>query len=125
MRQKRTRFKIFVEPAGLKDIPVLRLFMNYMYTCVAHFMNPAAFSDKGLDQCWNWDSETKSTCKAQGLLHALKSTQNVVAFFVAENGLEIIKPLTVKLQKRDQDVVEAYCIIDDTISRLKMLRETI
>ena len=26
---------------------------------------------------------------------------------VAKNGLEIIKPLTVKLQKRDQDIVEA------------------
>ena len=35
-RQKRTRLKVFVEPAGLKDIPVLRLFMNYMYTYVAH-----------------------------------------------------------------------------------------
>ena len=54
-------------------------------------MNPAAFPDKGLDQCWNWDSETKG--KVQGLVHALKSTQNAVAFLVAKNSLEIIKLL--------------------------------
>ena len=47
---------------------------------------PAAFPDKGLDQCWNW-----ARAKAQGLLNALKSTQNVVAFLVAQNSLEIIK----------------------------------
>ena len=38
----------------------------YVHVCCTFeaIMNPAAFPDKGLDDCWNWDSETKS--KAQG-----------------------------------------------------------
>ena len=51
-----------------------------------------------LERTWPWDAEIK--VRAQGLLHSLKSSQNIVAFIVAKNVLEFLKPLAVKLQKK-------------------------
>lgn len=81
------------------------------------------YPDKNLDQNWDWDC--KSKVKAQGLLHSSKSTPNVVAFLVAKNALEFIRPIAVKLQKKDQDIVAASNMIDETIANIKDLRENI
>ena len=46
-----------------------------------------------------WDREM--WVKAQGLLSVMKSLSFLVAFITVKNVLEIMQPLTVKLQKRD------------------------
>ena len=48
-----------------------------------------------------------------------------MAFLVAKNALELIRPIAVKLQKKDQDIVAASNVIDETISNIKDLRENI
>ena len=60
-----------------------------------------------------WD-RAKRGVKAQGLLSVMKSSSFLVAFITVKNGLEIIKTLTVKLQKRDIDIVSAFGLIDNT-----------
>lgn len=47
------------------------------------------------DGTWEWDSEGK--VKAQGLSQVLKSSQNIMAFLIAKNVLEKVKPIAVKL----------------------------
>ena len=69
----------------------------YICCCLEAIINPSAYPHKNLDQNWDWDSDSK--VKAQGLLHSLKSTQNIVAFLVAKNALELIRPIAVKQQK--------------------------
>ena len=55
---------------------------------------------------WNWDSKTR--VKAQGLKASLSSFQNVAVFLITKNVLDEAESLSAKLQKRDQDVYEAY-----------------
>ena len=76
-----------------------------------------------MDQNWDWDSESK--VKAQGVLHSLISTQNIVEFLVAKNALQLIRPIAGKLQKKDRDIVAASNMIDKTISNINDLREYI
>ena len=63
--------------------------------------------------------------KAQGLLHSLKSGQQIISFLVAKNSLELVKPLATKLQKKDQDILQAYNTIDTTVDNVKELRKNI
>ena len=87
-------------------------------------MDPSAHSELDLnDGTWEWDSETK--IKAQGLLQVLKSSQNLLTFLIAKNVLEKVKPIAVKLQKRDIDVMEAYNMIDYSVSDIKDLRNNV
>ena len=55
----------------------------------------------------------------------MKSAQHIIAFLVAKNGLEQVKPIAAKLQKKDQDIVHAYNMIDSTIDNVKELRKNI
>lgn len=48
-----------------------------------------------------------------------------MAFFIAKNVLDLIKPLAVKLQKRDLDILSAVMLIDTCISSVKDLRKDI
>lgn len=70
-----------------------------------------------IDTNWEWDTETGA--KAQGLLHALKDPRILVAFIVTKNVLEIIKPIAIKLQKKDEDIVYAYNLIHSVINDIK------
>ena len=84
-------------------------------------MDPSAHSELDLnDGTWEWDSETK--IKAQGLLQV---SQNILTFLIAKNVLEKVKPIAVKLQKRDIDVMEAYSMIDYSVSDIKDLRNNV
>ena len=58
------------------------------------------------DGSWNWDADTK--VKAQGLKAALSSFQTIAVFIITKNVLDEGKTLAAKLQKRDQDIYEAY-----------------
>ena len=72
---------------------------------------------------WNWDSDTR--VKAQGLKASLSSFQTLAVFLITKNVLDEVKSLAAKLQKRDQDIYEAYKMVDTVIDRVKAIRSTI
>ena len=51
--------------------------------------------------------------KAEGLKAALSFFQTIVVFMTTKSVLDDVRPLTVKLQRRDQDVAKAYKLIDE------------
>ena len=64
--------------------------------------------------------------KAQGLKASLLSFQTVVAVFITtKNILDEVKSLAPKLQKRDQDIFEAYMMVDEVIGNIKSARRNI
>ena len=56
---------------------------------------------------------------------ATKSFELNLAFSLVFNGLEPLKPLVTKLQKRNQDNYKAYQMIDNVISELKGFIDTV
>ena len=68
----------------------------------------------------NWDSNTVVT--ANGLLKVYSSFGFIYSFIVTMNCMSIIKPVSVKLQYRTNDIVYAYSKIKDLISELKTIR---
>ena len=66
---------------------------------------------------WYWNQESQS--KAQGLFSSCRRFNSLVAFAVLFNGLEPLKPLVTKLQKKNQDTYHACHKIDKVISDLK------
>ena len=83
-------------------------------------ITPQHFADVYDGANWQWDRDTKIL--AQGLLTSVESTDFVVSFVVAKAALDPIKPLAAKLQKRDLDIYNAYCMIDDCIMELNYIR---
>ena len=63
--------------------------------------------------------------KAHGLYAACSSFTHIVAFSVLFNGLEPLKPLVVKLQKRNQDIFKGYYMIDTIVSDLMDYRRNV
>ena len=72
---------------------------------------------------WSWDSETKS--KAQGLYSLCSSFAHIVSFISTMNKMEPLRPLVKKLQGRNQDIFQAYHMIDSVIEDLSMKRANI
>ena len=72
---------------------------------------------------WNLDKDTIT--KAQGLKASLLSFQTVVVFAATKNILDEVKALASKLQKRDQDIFEAYMMADEVIGNIKSVRKNI
>ena len=72
---------------------------------------------------WIWDKETVS--KAPGLFAACRRFDHLVAFAVLYNGWEPLKSLVTKLQKRNQDIYEAYQMIDQVIDDLGETKDNI
>ena len=72
---------------------------------------------------WSWDKETAS--KAQGLFAVCRRYRcdRLVAFTVLYNGLEPLKPLLTKLQKRNQDIYQGYQMIDQVINDLRETKD--
>ena len=52
-----------------------------------------------INEKWYWDQESQS--KGQGLFSSCRRFDHFVAFVVLFNGLEPLKPLVTKLQKRN------------------------
>ena len=72
---------------------------------------------------WNWDKDTIT--KAQGLKASFLSFQTVVVFITTKNILDEVKALASKLQKRDQDIFEAYMMVDEVIGNIKSASKNI
>ncbi len=99
-----------------------------MYVCFVTFLDaivaPSDYQNLlEKDETWNWDKETKA--KAQGLKSCLSSFQSIAVFITAKNILDEVKPLASKFQKRDQDVVEAYKMVDSCIQNVRNTRDNI
>ena len=75
------------------------------------------------DGSWNWDTDTR--VKAQGLKAALSSFQNIAVFVITKSVLDEAKSLSAKLQKRDQDVYEAFKMVSVVVEKLKSIRTNI
>ena len=81
----------------------------FVCCCCEAIVYPEVYIENNVSADWDWDANTK--VKAQGLLHSLKSGQQIVSFVVAKNSLELVKPLATKLQKKDQNILQAYNMI--------------
>ena len=95
----------------------------FVCCCCEAIVYPEVYIENNVSADWDWDANTK--VKAQGLLHSLKSGQQIFSFLVAKNSLELVKPLATKLQKKDQDILQAYNMIDTTVDNVKELRKNI
>ena len=65
----------------------------------------------------NWD--TKMIVSANGLLKMYLSFPFIVSFIVTMNLMSIIKPVSIKLQKRCTDIVKAYTNVKDVLNEFR------
>ena len=94
--------------------------VTFLDAIISPYEYPALISP---DKSWDWDRDT--TVRAQGLKAALTSFQTLSVFVITKNVLDEAKVLASKLQKRDQDIYEAYRMIDKVIDSVKTTRFTI
>ena len=69
---------------------------------------------------WSWDTDT--LVKARGFLHQLLSFEFVVAFNITMRILSSLRSLTVKLQKKSNDVLAAYELVSNVQLDLALLK---
>ncbi len=72
---------------------------------------------------WNWNNDTKT--KAQGLKNSLTSFQTIATFIITKNVLDEVKSIASKLQKCEQDVYEAYTMVNNVIENIDTSRKNI
>ena len=65
----------------------------------------------------NWN--TKTIVSANGLLKMYHSFPFIVSFNVTMNSMSIIKPISIKLQKRCTDIVKAYMDVKDVLNEFR------
>ena len=65
---------------------------------------------------WNCNRETIQ--KANGCYHTCCSFQFGVSLIVAMKTLAVIKPVSIKLQKKSNDIVKAYNMIAEMEKRI-------
>ena len=70
----------------------------------------------------NWG--TKTIVSANGLLKMYFSFLLIVSFIVTMNSMSIIKPISIKLQKRCTDIVKAYMDVKDVLNELRAIRQS-
>ena len=104
-----------------------------MYECLCVSLEAITFPDRHPDllrvnpddpesEEWNWQRDRDTVIQAQGLFANIQKSEFIMAFIVVKNCLQLIKGITVKLQKRDVDVISAYNMIDDTKQKIVDLR---
>ena len=85
-------------------------------------MSPCEYPQLSCDDgSWNWDTETR--VQAQGLKAALSLFQNLAVFVITKNVLDEEKSLSAKLQKRDQDIYQAFRMVSNVMERVKSISE--
>ena len=72
---------------------------------------------------WNWDSET--TSRAQGFLHSITSSSFLVASSIVMYILSQLRVVTVKLQGRCTDIMNAYYLVSDVTLQFCLPRSDI
>nr|XP_054770920.1 52 kDa repressor of the inhibitor of the protein kinase-like [Lytechinus pictus] len=114
-------------------LETLVLLYKYIVTCLHSMVTPGLYpllttapEESGEDENyedWNWDRET--LVKAEGLRCSLTSGTHISALVVLKNGLQSVKALSVKLQKRDSDIFKAYGHIDFVTKEIQSMRVNI
>ena len=96
----------------------LEVFLE-LYESVVMFLDSIVSANELLSTAgkWDWDRETR--VRAQGLKASLQSFQT---FIITKNVLDEVRPLASKFQKRDQDIFEAYGMVDSVIDSLENIR---
>lgn len=89
-----------------------------LHMCLQAMVDPHLHDDLGTD--WSWDGETIT--KANGFLFQLQSSSFLVSFQVLVQVLQILRELTIKLQMKAVDVVQAYRMVKKVVSTLKSMR---
>ena len=93
---------------------------EYIFTTVHAMLEPDEYPQVaeagGNKEAWSWDTSTK--IKAGGLKQSLQSGSHILALVVLVNGLDAVKGLAAKLQKRDMDVVAAYNHTDAAVNEV-------
>jgi hypothetical protein len=114
----------WTKPISRFDLRRQSLYMRMMLKPLEALLDPSSFEEVYDNEenggVWDWDRESRA--RAQGMLAALKSSENIVSLIVAKNALEVLRPITVKLQKQDQDLYQAYNLIDGATERLTEIR---
>ena len=85
--------------------------------------NERLFAGQYGDAAWSWDIDTKN--KASGLANAISSFSFIITLLTAMECLSVLKPLSVKLRKRDLDVYEAYTHSNKVTDDLQDIRDNI
>ena len=86
---------------------------------IDHESHPHVYSSLS----FTWDRETKTKAQQpQGLLANLKTFGFIFTFLITKDSLGTLKPIAAKFQKKDQDVFQAYSMIDDTIKAVGRVR---
>ena len=67
--------------------------------------------------------DRESKIKASGFRHQMESSEFVIALVVASKVLACIKPLSVKLQKRSQDILQAYAMVGDVKRQIQSYQD--
>ena len=94
---------------------------KFVIKCLQHIINQNL--DESTSEDWSWDRQTKVT--AQGLLASLTSFSVLITFVFVRYVLDTIKPLTLKLQKRDIDIFTASKLIEEHVDRIKEIRTAV
>jgi len=82
--------------------------------------NERLFANQFGVTAWNWDTDSKS--KTNSLMHAVSNFEFIITHITTMKCLSILVPLSIKLQKRDIDVYEAYSHIKDLNGELQDIR---
>ena len=110
--ERNTCFEVFLE------------LYEALVTFLDAIVSPHEYPDlMSADKEWKWDRETVS--KAQGLKAALSSFQTISVFITTKNVLDSVKELAGKLQERNQDILDAYAMVDESIEEIKSVRKDI
>lgn len=73
-----------------------------------------------LEMPWNWERETVQ--KASGRYHTCCSFQFLISLIIGMKTLTVIKPVSIKLEKKSNDIVKAYNMIAETEKELRQMR---
>ncbi|XP_071499270.1 52 kDa repressor of the inhibitor of the protein kinase-like [Diadema antillarum] len=114
-------------------LETLVLLYKYIVTCLHSMVTPGLYpllttapeesrEDENYED-WDWDRET--LVKAEGLRCSLTSGTHISALVILKNGLQPVKALSVKLQKRDSDIFKAYGHIDFVTKEIQSMRVNI
>ena len=89
-----------------------------LHKCLQAMINKSAHPDLGMD--WSWDGETIT--KTNGFLFQLESSTFLVSFQILIQFFQILRAVTVNLQRKAADVVCAYKMIKGVVATLNSIR---
>ena len=105
---------------------------EYIIICLVALTSPQNYPDLALvnpsdstSEHWDWHRDRETKITAQGLLAAMQKSEFLMAFVVVKNCLHLLKGMTVKLQKRDIDILSAYEMVESTRNKIEALRMNI